>query len=416
MQKLLYCVLCGLLCLGWHTAHAELPTTVIQQVFYPYAAGKPSAAGLAPGTTIAKDSWAAATDSLPPEILDKVKAGEFAFPVQETTDLPVSEAYIEATRRYAEQVRIGADGELEGYVAGLPFPVLDPADPQAGLKAAWNVRHRDFGDIMQVWNTFRIVPESGAAEREIENYYVVAYGMHRPQGDDTNPNRWQRDGILYKEFYHILTPFDLKNTISLKHRYVRDQANDDNWVYSPAGRKVRKVIVRQEDTLYDSGALNEDYFGFWGYIRSYDWKFGGTRLLLAPMGARVASTTWGGRGQWYPVDPWELRTLLVLEGTPKASDHPYSKRVLYIDQQTFVPVYTLLYDRQGRHQKTLFDLYGNPKFNPGNEQVRVPVWIGESMIDYENKNASITVVTKVLYNAPLPDDFFNLDKIAARGQ
>jgi hypothetical protein len=82
----------------------------------------------------------------------------------------------------------------------------------------------------------------------------------------------------------------------------------------------------------------------------------------------------------------------------------------------FMPVYTLLYDRQGKHQKTLFDLYGNPQYSPGNEQVRVPVLIGESMIDYENKTASITIVTKVLYNAPLPDDFFNLDKIAARGQ
>ena len=179
---------------------------------------------------------------------------------------------------------------------------------------------------------------------------------------------------------------------------------------------MRKVIIRHEDTLYDSGALNEDYFGFWGYVRSYSWKFLGVQRLLAPVGARVASATFGGRGHWYPVDPWELRVMLVLEGTPKASDHPYSKRVLYIDQQTFTPVYTLLYDRQGRHQKTVFDLYGNPQLNPGNEHVRVPVWIGESIIDYESKNASMTIVTKILYNVPLPDDFFNLDKMMARGQ
>ena len=72
--------------------------------------------------------------------------------------------------------------------------------------------------------------------------------------------------------------------------------------------------------------------------------------------------------------------------------------------------------RTGRHQKTLFELYGNPKFNPGNEHVRVPVWVGESMIDYEEKLGSMTVVTKTLYNVPLPDDFFNLDRIMARGQ
>ena len=416
MQKQLCGILCGLMCLTWQTVWAEISAEVIQQGFYPYAAEKPAAAELAPGTTISKDTWEIAKAYVPPEILDKVKAGEFAFAVQETTDLPVSAAYIEATKKHADQVKLSAEGELEGYVAGLPFPLLDPADPQAGLKAAWNLRYRDFGDVMQVWNTFRLVPETGSPDREIENYYVVAYGMHRPLTDGVNPNKWEKDGVLYKEFYHILTPFDLKNTMSLKHRYVRDQANDDNWTYTPASRKVRKVIIRHEDTLYDSGALNEDYFGFWGYVRSYSWKFLGVQRLLAPVGARVASTTFGGRGHWYPVDPWELRVMLVLEGTPKVSDHPYSKRVLYLDQQTFAPVYTLLYDRQGRHQRTVFDLYGNPQFNPGNEHVRVPVWIGESVIDYESKNASMTIITKILYNVPLPDDFFNLDKMVARGQ
>lgn len=409
-------ILLGLLALTWRPTHAEFPAAIIQQMFYPYATGKPSTPGLAPGTTVSKDSWESAKDYLPAEILDRIKAGEFAFSVQETTDLPVSEAYIEATRKYAEQVKIGADGELEGYETGLPFPVLDPADLQAGVKAAWNLRHRDFGNVVQVWNTFRILSESGSADREIENYYVVAYGMHRPQTDGVNPNKWEKEGILYKEFFHILSPFDLKNTLSLKHRYVRDQANDDNWTYTPASRKLRKVIIKHEEASYDSGFLNEDFFGFWGYVRSYNWKFLGFRRMLAPVGAKVASSTYGGRGGWYPIDPWELREMLVLEGTPKASDRPYSERVLYIDQQMFVPVYTLFYDRQGKHQKTLFELYGNPKFNPGNEQVRVPLWIGETMIDYETKLASMTLITKTVYNAPLPDDFFNLDKIVARGQ
>jgi hypothetical protein len=409
-------VLVALFCVVGQPIRAEVPVAVIQQMFYPYANGKPSVEGLAPGTTVSKDSWEPAKDYLPPEILDRIKAGEFAFTVQETTDLPVSEAYIEATKQYAEQVKIGADGELEGYVTGLPFPVLDPADPQAGLKAAWNLRHRDFGDTVQAWNTFRILTESGSAEREIENYYVIAYGMHRPPTDGGNPNKWEKDGILYKEFFHILTPFDLKNTISLKHRYVRDQANDDNWAYTPASRKVRKVIVKHEDAQYDSGYLNEDGFGFWGYVRSYTWKFLGSRRLLAPIGIKAVSATYGGRGGWYPVDPWELREMLVLEGTPKANDHPHSKRVLYIDQQTFAPVYTLLYDPQGKHQKTLFELYGSPKYNPGNEQVRVPLWAGETMIDHQSNSAAVTTFTKVVYNAPLPDDFFNLDKIAARGQ
>jgi hypothetical protein len=403
-------------CLCGSPTRAEVPDAIIQQAFYPYKDTAVTVAGLTPGATIAKDSWEAAKEYLPLEILERVKAGELAFTIQETTDLPVSDAYIEATRRHAEQVRISASGELEGYVAGLPFPVIDPSDSLAGVKAAWNVRYRDFGDTMQVWNTFRLLPETGSAEREIENYYVVAYGMHRPQVDGVNPNKWEKDGVLYKEFFHILSPFDLKNSMSLKLRYARDHDNDDNWSYSPASRKIRKIILTMDEASYDSGFLNEDFFGYWGYIRSCTWRLVGSRRLLAPVGIKAATATFGGRGHWYPVDPWELRDFLVLECIPKATGHLYSKRVLYVDRQMFVPIYVLFYDPDGKHQKTLFELYGNPAHSPGNEHVRFPVWVGEVMIDYETEMASMTSVSKISYTESLPDDFFNLDRIVARGQ
>ena len=69
-----------LACVVSQPVWAELPETVIQQTFHPYAAGKPSANGLAPGTTISQASWEAAKDYLPSEILDKVKAGELSLP------------------------------------------------------------------------------------------------------------------------------------------------------------------------------------------------------------------------------------------------------------------------------------------------------------------------------------------------
>ena len=77
---------------------------------------------------MSRTSWEAAAGYLPEEILARVKLGEFSFSIQETTliSAPVSAAYIEATKQHAGQVKLGADGELRGYVAGLPFPVLDP--------------------------------------------------------------------------------------------------------------------------------------------------------------------------------------------------------------------------------------------------------------------------------------------------
>ena len=62
----------------WQLAQAELADDVIQHTFYPYAIEKPALSGLAPGTTISQDSWEAAQNYVPAEILAKIKAGGMA--------------------------------------------------------------------------------------------------------------------------------------------------------------------------------------------------------------------------------------------------------------------------------------------------------------------------------------------------
>src|SRR5579885_1527850 len=47
--------------------------------------------------------------------------------------------YKEATEKYSSQVRLTPDRRsLVGYVAGQPFPLLDPNDPDIATKIMWN--------------------------------------------------------------------------------------------------------------------------------------------------------------------------------------------------------------------------------------------------------------------------------------
>jgi hypothetical protein len=126
-------------------ADADPSGDALERSFYPYATEKPVISALAPGTVLSKDNWQGGTDALPAELLQKVRSGALEVRIQETTDLPVSGPYVEATRKYASQTRLREDGSLDSYVAGRPFPVIDPSDPQAGTKMAWNDRYRDFG-------------------------------------------------------------------------------------------------------------------------------------------------------------------------------------------------------------------------------------------------------------------------------
>ena len=120
--------------------------------FHPYRQGLPQVEGITPGLQIDQNNFQVAESVLPPEVLTYLQAGDFTITVRETTDMPLRQAYIQATLEHSAQVELG-EGQLKNYVAGLPFPVVDAQDPTAGEKMAWNLRYRDQGDTREMWAT-----------------------------------------------------------------------------------------------------------------------------------------------------------------------------------------------------------------------------------------------------------------------
>ena len=380
-----------------------------ERAFSPYEDGAASQEMRAEvPAVLSKGNWQRGEGLLPVELVDKVKSGELEIRTQPTTDLPPSTAYVEATRRNAGKVQIGPDGNLVGYVSGRPFPRIDPADPQAGLKVAWNARYRETADSAQAWGLFRFIGPAGEEVRQIEFYYAIAYGMHR---EDPKANVWNGSGILFKELYQCLAPNDVKNVMQLKFRYDDDRSSDLNFAYVREQHKVRQVNVDPREATMSSELLNEDFYGFWGYLHEHDWRLLGRASLLAPVGMKAAQATFSP-GRAYPADPWELRRMLVLEATPKMPRHPYGKRVLYVDEQMGVPLYVLAYDPQGRHYKTLFTIYGNPAYSPGNEQVHAPLWLGHSVVNHLNHEASIAEMNRIVLKTRVQEDLFTIGQLA----
>ena len=103
--------------------------------------------------------------------------------------------------------------------------------------------------------------------------------------------------------------------------------------------------------------------------------------------------------------------MFLLESTPKDPGHPYAKRVLYIDEQMGVPLYVLVYDYQGRHYKTIFTLYGNPAFNPGNEHVRAPLWLAFNAINHETGRAGFSEMHRIVVADRVPEKLFTIGKL-----
>jgi len=355
---------------------------------------------------LSKDNWQRAVDLLPAEFVDKVKSGVLEIRTRATTDLPLTPAYVEATRRNAGKARLREDGSLEGYVNGQPFPEIDTADPRAGLKLAWNYRYHDSFNSGQGWGAYRFV-EGGQVIRTIEFYYAQAFGMHR---NDPKDDIWEKEGILYKELFQCLEPNDVKNVMSLKFRYDDDRTSDLDFAWVRETHKVRQTHVDLRERSLSSELLFEDFYGFSGYLHEHTWRFLGRAKVLAPVGVQAASASFDPR-TGYPVDPWELRNMLLLESIPKDSGHPYAKRVLYIDEQMGVPLYVLGYDHQGKHYKTIFTLYGNPAFNPGNERVRAPLWLAYDAINHETGRANFSQMHRIVVDDQVSEKLFTIGNL-----
>jgi hypothetical protein len=383
---------------------ADDPAADIERSFFLYK--ETAAISDLPGE-LSKDNWQRAEGLLPTELLKRVKSGELNLRTQATTDLPPSAAYVEATRHNVGKARIRDDGSLQGYEGGRPFPRIDSSDPQAGLKLAWNFRYHETIDSAQSWGEFRILDSTGRQVRDVEFYYALAYGMYR---DDAKANLWQDERVYFKELYQCLAPEDVKNQMRLKFRYDDDRSSDLNFAYMPEVKKVRQVNVDPRERMMSSELLNEDFYGFWGYLHEYDWRFLGRATLLAPVAVKAATATFDAHNG-YPADRWEPRQMLLLEGTPKTPNHPYAKRVLFIDEQMAVPLYVFTYDREGKHYKTIFTLYGDPAFSPGNEHVRQPLWIGQTVVNHANGNAAVTEMTRLVVDARVPEKLFTIGEL-----
>jgi hypothetical protein len=100
-----------------------------------------SAAAVKPGDEVTPENASLVQDLVSPGNFILVKQG-MRMKIVPTERLELPPPYNSATEKYSLQVKLNDRGELESYVAGLPFPLLDPNDPQAATKVMWNFSFR----------------------------------------------------------------------------------------------------------------------------------------------------------------------------------------------------------------------------------------------------------------------------------
>lgn len=165
------------------------------------------------------------------------------------------------------------------------------------------------------------------------------------------PELPNRDEVRYKEaLYPIIEPFDLKGTGFTFNRYIDADRQDDSWLYLPQLRRTRRLSSSQRsDALFGQDTDQDSFAGYAGNVSWFNWKFLGEKTILGTFHHVEIPVRWSEpSGDYIHNGTWEPRKVWVVEGVSQFAQYAYSKRVIYLDQDSYRIPYSDIYDKGGQ--------------------------------------------------------------------
>jgi hypothetical protein len=334
------------------------------------AAPEEVAPGLKVGDVLDQSNWQLAKDLLPPEILRHYEKGEYrnrivAYP---TGTVHWEKAFLQATEENATRLDVDEHGSIidrttgkqPPYYYGLPFPKIDPQDPKAAVKIAWN-------QFLAYWaggNSFNRTLVALLSPKSVDRE-IVANGWFNFLDGQSLKYRQANPLNLQSEFLGVTTkPADLQGTASLSWRYRDPGKRDSVWAFVPALRRVRAVSpANRSDGYLGSDISGDDGFCFDGKPEDFDFRLvaqrdglrwvdpnavagpvkidpvptGGWSILTDLNPPTVGFHTPGWTGvTWAPTDlALAKRPFWIIEAIPHDKYYLYGRIEIWIDAETW---------------------------------------------------------------------------------
>jgi hypothetical protein len=300
-----------------------------------------------------------------PGLMDRIKPGgpPLAGNFPEFTIVPTRQLYWAlpvglATKKYAGQTQLDEQGywKYETYTAGYPFP--KPTGKFKAQQYLYNVRRN-----YQYW------------EQNV-GLYVRAYGVDRRFTTDFDaiydwstlrlsgrvmmpPYGWfdkiaERDKSAFVTFRYFHAPRDTQGLGVMQHFYLPDERFDDQLLYAPTLRRVRKLSTTDtQDPIAGMDALYDDSDTYYQKMNPdrypYEYSCEEMREYLVPVSI-------DGTGYYAGLDEGYALKNVTLERRPIAKlilkqldrNYVYSKKEIFVDAEVFVAWCNQRYDWKDR--------------------------------------------------------------------
>lgn len=181
-----------------------------------------------------------------------------------------------------------------------------------GREIMLRVDNREDGDDQVSKSTWRLVNKRGEERiRKTGRYWGDYEG---------------KDGLDTKLVILFEYPPDVKDTGFLNWSYMDPERDDDQWLYLPALRKVRRIAGRDKEKAFMGSDFIFDDLG--------------DRQVDEDTHTRLRTEEINGK-RYY-----------IVESIPKKKGYIYSKKIQWVEQETWLVPKIEFYDRKGRHLKT----------------------------------------------------------------
>jgi hypothetical protein len=365
-------------------------------------------------------------------------------------NIPKPRAYVEATEKYSGQATLDEKNDLKNWVAGRPFPNVDPSDPKAAVKIMWNFNRTsyftdDLGVHLPDADTGAYYEDANNQKvYQVERHFIVDWSRNlryfgrlhndpRPAIPDNPDKVFNKGG-----FFPLIEPFDLKGVGSVSFRYIDPTRQDDTWLYTPVIRRVRRLSSAQRsDALFGQDIDLDSFGGYAGQIPWFDWKLIGKKPMLASLhGKNLPPKICPGDGGVTYCEDWEMRpNMWIVEGRARLQGYAYSKRVIYVDEDAQMIPYSDLFDGNEELWKVvLINIRTSTRPNPKVAEMTYPeermFVYGFTVLDLQLKHGTRAAIPGMAFpeeagwyldrglNAPeaVSIDWFSIPSLIAAGR
>jgi hypothetical protein len=256
----------------------------------------------------------------------------------------------DATKRIATAAQLapGGNGVLHAG-EGIPFPI-----PKEGVEVFWNHVLRYRGDA--VARTIGQAPVTASGDYtmvKLHDETLIAYSLPGARSENL-------DNIIAYFLQETVAPARLAGEILLVHETL-DQSKENRkaWVYNPGQRRTRRapnVAFDNPGTNADNLRTSDQFDIYNGSPERYDWKLVGRKEMYVPYNSyKLGSNTLKYSDILkknhlnQDLTRYELHRVWVVDSTlKKGVSHLYSRRTLYVDEDSWQILAVDCYDQRGQ--------------------------------------------------------------------